>query len=225
VFLGYDPREAIAFHVCANSIIRHASEPVQIIPLAQNMLSGFDGQRDGSNAFIYSRFLVPSLCDFGGHAIFMDGDMVVTTDIAELWNLRSHYYDVQVVHQPEYQTKQPVKYLGAPNANYPKKNWSSVILWNCGSFPNRILSPDFVSKAKGSYLHRFEWVQSKRLGELPREWNWIPQEFGPNDQAKIIHYSLGTPCFDEYKTTEMADAWHKEHREMSMPLSVENSTH
>ncbi len=217
VFLGYDPRESIAFHVCVNSIIRHASEPVQIIPLAQNLLNGFDGQRDGSNSFIYSRFLVPSLCDFQGHAIFIDGDMVVTADIAELWDLRSHHVDAQVVHQPDYQTKASVKYLGAPNANYPRKNWSSVILWNCGSFPNRILSPDFVSQAEGSYLHRFEWCRPERLGELPRDWNWIPDEFGPNESAKLLHWTLGTPCFDEYSNTEMAEHWHNERKLTTNP--------
>ena len=217
VFIGYDPREAIAFHVCANSIIRHASEPVSIIPLATNMLKGFDGRRDGSNDFIYSRFLVPALCDFQGHAIFIDGDMIVTTDIAELWEMRSHYHDVQVVHQPEYQTKQAVKYLGNENPNYPRKNWSSVILWNCGSFPNRMLSPDFVSTAKGSYLHRFEWVKPERLGEIPREWNWLPDEFGPNESAKLLHWTLGTPCFDEYANSPMAEKWHAERKLATNP--------
>jgi hypothetical protein len=218
VFVGYDPREAVAFHVCVNSIIRHASEPVQIVPLASNLLGGFDGQRDGSNAFIYSRFLVPSLCDFSGHAIFIDGDMVVTTDIAELWALRDLYKDLQVVQQPEYVTKKPVKYLGSKNENYPRKNWSSVILWNCSSYPNRILSPEFVGSAKGSYLHRFEWVKPERMGELPREWNWLPDEFGPNGQAKLLHWTLGTPCFPEFLNTEMANVWHKEYAITVRPL-------
>ena len=98
IFIGYDPREAIVFHVCANSIIRHSSTPVQIIPLSLNLLKDYkETHTDGSNAFIYSRFLVPYLRDFKGHAIYIDGDMVVKSDITELWNLRSKQYDVQVV--------------------------------------------------------------------------------------------------------------------------------
>ena len=112
VFIGYDPREAIAFHVCANSIIRQASQPVAIIPLALNLLQDYtETHTDGSNQFIYSRFLVPHLQRFSGQAIFIDGDMIVRGDIAELWNLRDLTKDVQVVKH-DYKTKMTEKYLG-----------------------------------------------------------------------------------------------------------------
>jgi lipopolysaccharide biosynthesis glycosyltransferase len=88
VFIGYDPREAIAFHVCANSIIRNASQPVSIIPLALNLFKDYtETHTDGSNQFIYSRFLVPHLMQFSGHAIFIDGDMIVRDDIVKLLSL------------------------------------------------------------------------------------------------------------------------------------------
>lgn len=211
VFVGYDPREAVAYHTCANSIIRHASRPVAIIPLALNLFDDYkETHTDGSNHFIYSRFLVPHLMEYTGHAIFIDGDMIVRSDIVELWEQRDATKDVQVVKH-DYQTRMTEKYLGAPNENYPRKNWSSVILWNCNSFPNRRLTPDFVQQSTGSFLHRFTWLDDERIGELPREWNWLPDEYGPNPDAKLLHYTLGTPCFHEFATTPMADEWHREH--------------
>ena len=211
VFIGYDPREAVAYHTCANSIIRHASQPVAIIPLALNLFDDYkETHTDGSNHFIYSRFLVPHLMEYTGHAIFIDGDMIVRSDIVELWKQRDVTKDVQVVKH-DYKTRMTEKYLGAPNEDYPRKNWSSVILWNCNSFPNRRLTPDFVQQSTGSFLHRFTWLDDERIGELPREWNWLPDEYGPNPDAKLLHYTLGTPCFHEFATTPMADEWHREH--------------
>lgn len=210
IFIGYDPREAIAYHVCANSIIRQASKPVAIIPLALNLFNDYtETHTDGSNHFIYSRFLVPHLMGYSGHAIFIDGDMIVRGDIVELWNLANPYMDVQVVKH-DYKTKMPVKYLGAKNEDYPRKNWSSVILWNCNSWTNRRLTPEWIENATGAELHRFTWVPEDRIGELPKEWNWLPDEYGSNPDAKLLHYTLGTPCFHEFATTPQGDEWHRE---------------
>jgi lipopolysaccharide biosynthesis glycosyltransferase len=210
VFVGYDPREAVAYHTCVNSIIRNASKPVAIIPVALNLFRDYEETHtDGSNHFIYTRFLVPHLMEYAGWAIFIDGDMIVRGDIVELWELRNSYMDVMVVKH-DYQTRMPVKYLGAPNENYPRKNWSSVILWNCNSFPNRQLTPAFVQQATGSELHRFSWLADERIGELPPEWNWLPDEYGVNRDAKLLHYTLGTPCFQEFADTPQGDEWHRE---------------
>jgi lipopolysaccharide biosynthesis glycosyltransferase len=210
VFVGYDPREAVAYHTCVNSIIRNASKPVAIIPVALNLFRDYEETHtDGSNHFIYTRFLVPHLMEYAGWAIFIDGDMIVRGDIVELWELRNSYMDVMVVKH-DYQTRMPVKYLGAPNENYPRKNWSSVILWNCNSFPNRQLTPAFVQQATGSELHRFSWLADERIGELPPEWNWLPDEYGINRDAKLLHYTLGTPCFQEFADTPQGDEWHRE---------------
>ena len=211
IFVGYDPREAVVYHTCANSIIRHASRPVAIIPLALNLFTDYtETHTDGSNHFIYSRFLVPHLMDYLGHAIFIDGDMIVRADIAELWDLRDYTVDVQVVKH-DYQTRMTEKYLGAKNENYPRKNWSSVILWNCQNPANKRLTPQFIEKATGAELHRFTWIRDERIGELPREWNWLPDEYGANPAAKLLHYTLGAPCFHEFATTDQADEWHREH--------------
>jgi lipopolysaccharide biosynthesis glycosyltransferase len=158
---------------------------------------------------------------FTGSAIFIDGDMIVRGDIAELWDMRNPYMDVQVVKH-NYKTRMPTKYLGAKNEDYPRKNWSSVILWNCNSFPNRKLTPEYVQKATGAELHRFSWIDDSRIGELPIEWNWLPDEFGPNANAKLLHYTLGTPCFNEFADTPQNEDWHQEHK---LTLHCQQRTH
>ena len=211
VFVGYDPREAIAYHVCANSIIRNASAPVAIIPVALNLFTDYkETHGDNSNHFVYTRFLVPYLMDFRGRAIFIDGDMVVRGDIIELYESLKTAHDVAVVKH-DYKTRMPVKYMGAPNEDYPRKNWSSVIVWDCQSYPNRRLTPDFVQKQPGSFLHRFSWIDDDRIQALPIEWNWLPDELGENTEAKLLHYTLGTPCFHEFTDTTQAEEWHSEH--------------
>jgi len=210
IFIGYDPREAIAYHTCVNSIIRHSSQPVSITPLALNNLTDYDEKHtDGSNHFIYSRFLVPHLMGYKGWAIFMDGDMVVKDDIAQLWDLRQPDKDVMVVKH-DYKTKRTTKYLGSKNEDYPRKNWSSVILWNCGTNANLELTAERVQQSPGSYLHRFSWIKDERIGELPAEWNWLPDEYGENSDAKLLHYTLGTPSFHEFADTPQGAEWHRE---------------
>jgi lipopolysaccharide biosynthesis glycosyltransferase len=210
IFIGYDHREAIAYHVCANSIIRHSSKPVSLTPLALTTLQNYEEKHtDGSNQFIYSRFLVPHLMNYTGWAIFMDGDMLVRDDIEKLWALRDETKAVQVVKH-NYKTKLSEKYLGAKNEDYPRKNWSSVILWNCGHPANAVVTPEFIQTATGAQVHRFTWLTDELIGELPIEWNWLPDEFGANQEAKLLHYTLGTPSFYDFATTPMGDEWHRE---------------
>lgn len=214
IFIGYDPREAVAYHVCANSIIRNASVPVCIHPIAlTNVREYQEKHTDASNQFIYSRFLVPYLMDYQGVALFVDGDMIVRegVDIKELFDLMDYEKAVMCV-QHDYQTKASVKYLGAPNESYPRKQWSAVTLWNCGSFLNKKLTPEYVQNATGAQLHRFLHLPDDRIGSLPKEWNWLPDEFGPNPDAKLLHWTLGTPCFNErkYACASMSEEWHRE---------------
>lgn len=213
LFVGHDPREAVAFNVFAHSVITRSSEPVAIIPLALNTLQGLykEEHTDGSNAFIYSRFLVPYLCDFDGWAIFADGDMLCQDDISMLWDQRDPDRAVQVV-QHSYKTAETTKYLGAPNEDYPRKNWSSVILWNCGHPANKVLTPEFVAQQTGSFLHRFQWLDDVEIKHLSMLWNWLAIEYPYLKAIKpsIVHYTLGTPCFEGYHNRDYADEWYKE---------------
>ena len=221
VFIGYDPREPIAYHVCCNSIIRNTKSLVNFVPVALTAFKDIyqETHTDGSNDFIYSRFLVPALLDYVGHGIFIDGDMLITGDISDLWDLRSHYHAVQVAKH-EYKTKASKKYLGNKNEDYPRKNWSSVIIWNAGHYANRELIPSRIMTMTGSELHRFSWIPDDRIGEIPKEWNWLETEYPKNENAQLIHYTLGTPCFDEYKDTVTSELWHSELRNCLTPVSL-----
>lgn len=210
IYIGFDPREAVAYHVCCQSILRYASGPVAFIPLALNTLREYDEKHtDGSNAFIYSRFLVPYLERWGQgntHAIFLDGDMVVRDDIYKLWALRNPRTGVQVVKH-DYKTKYAEKYLGAKNEDYPRKQWSSVVVWNCNFYPNRILTPEFVHQQTGAYLHRFSWLKDEQIGELPSSWNRLVLEQEVEKDDKLLHFTIGIPAFDEYRNCDKSEEW------------------
>jgi lipopolysaccharide biosynthesis glycosyltransferase len=203
IFVGYDEREAVAYHTFCQSVIENTRAPVRFTPLVAH---GIDGQKDGSNSFVYSRFLVPYLMGYKGWAIFADGDMVVNADITELWHLRDSHYALQVVKH-DYKTKHPIKYLGNKNEDYPRKNWSSLMLWNCEHEAHRHLDKYLVEELDGKYLHRFEWLKDNEIGSLPLYWNWLAMEYPSNQYAKLIHYTIGTPCFEDYKDCEMSEFW------------------
>ena len=215
IYIGFDQREAIAYHAFVQSLIDHASIPLDITPLAVKTLKEYEEKHeDKSNDFVYSRFLTPYLNDFKGWAIFVDGDMICQKDIKELLDLRDDSKALQVVKH-EYKTKAYQKYLGNINQDYPRKNWSSVILWNCKHPKHKILTPDFIANQSGKYLHRFSWLADDDIGELPKEWNWLATEYPNNEQANIIHYTLGTPCFKDYRDAEMSDIWLKKHKRVN----------
>lgn len=217
IFIGYDPGEAAAFTTCVGSLIRHASQPLEITPLALNTLPFYrERRKDGSTSFVYSRFLVPYLCGFQGWALYMDCDMLVREDIAKLFHLALHDKDVMVAKH-DYRTKHPNKFRGNKNEDFPRKNWSSLILWNCGNYPNRVLTPEFVENQSGHYLHRFQWLNERRIGEVPLTWNWLVSEYPHNDDAKILHYTIGSPCFTEYRDCDHAQEWHSEFQRAITP--------
>lgn len=220
IAVGYDPREAVAYHVFCQSVLERASQPVAFTPLALNTFTSYTEQHtDGSNTFIYSRFLTPYLMDYQGWAIFADGDMICLDDIAKLWALRDERKAVMVVKH-DYKTKAQQKYLGNKNQDYPRKNWSSVILWNCAHPANRCLDPQYVMTHPGSHLHRFAWLDDAQIGEIPKEWNWLTTEYPDNYDAKLLHYTLGTPCFKDYAESEMAELWHAEHDKINQGMGA-----
>ena len=213
IYYGFDPREEVGCHTFTSSLIHRATRPVSFCPLHLEHFKSFysAGQRDGTNAFIYTRFLIPFLQDFRGWAVFVDGaDMVCLGDIAELWAHRDHYKAVQVVKH-DYQTKHPRKYVGtqmeAANDDYPRKNWSSVMLINCSHYGWRQMTPEKVEAMPGSELHRFAWMPDAWVGDLPMEWNWIADEYGPNPEAKLLHWTAGIPAWPHYANAPHANDW------------------
>jgi hypothetical protein len=211
VFIGYDSREAVAFSVLAHSIYTRASEPVSVTPLMLSELKGvFARERHAlqSTDFAFSRFLTPYLSWYGGWSIFTDCDMLVLDDIANLWRLRDDRFAVMVVKH-DHQPRESIKFLGQPQTAYPKKNWSSVMLFNNAKC--RALSPEYVNRASGLELHQFKWLPDEALiGELPRRWNHLVGYYNHDPDVSLVHYTLGGPYFEEYRDCEYAEEWRQE---------------
>ena len=221
IFVGFDQKEAIAYHTFVQSIIEKSSIPLSITPLAENNLDHYSEKHtDGTNKFTYSRFLVPYLMDFKGWAIFADGDMVCLSDLRELKQFFDPNIAVSVVKH-NYKTKYKTKYFGQKNEDYPRKNWSSVIIWNCEHPKNKILTPEFISRKEGSFLHRFNWLEDIEIGELPKTWNWLAIEYEEKKDLDLIHYTLGTPCFKEYSKKPLSEYWKKSYNNLLSGLEEE----
>lgn len=207
VFIGYDSNETVAFHVLAHSIMRHSSVPVSITPLYLPQLP-LPRPRDPmqSTEFSFSRFLVPWLCGYEGQAIFMDCDMLCRADLAGLHG--EHGAAVSVVKH-DYTPRHERKFLSQKQSTYPKKNWSSVMLFDNAKC--RALMPAYVNFASGLELHQFKWlVGDHEIGALDAVWNHLVGEYEPNADAKIAHFTLGTPCFELHADCEYADEWRAE---------------
>lgn len=210
-FIGHDPVETGTYHVMSNSLMRHSSMPISITPVSLKSLKGIltrDRHPLQSNDFAFSRFLVPWLCNFEGWAVFSDCDMIVLDDPAKLWALRDDRYAVKVVHH-NHIPEESVKYLGTTQTKYSRKNWSSVVLWNCGHQANRILTPENVNLADGLDLHQFRFLPDELIGYLPKQWNYLVGYDKTND-AKLVHYTTGGPYFEEYRNCDYHLDWWKE---------------
>jgi lipopolysaccharide biosynthesis glycosyltransferase len=197
VYIGYDSKEPAAFAVAVESILRHASRPIPIVPLTRKSVSHVYTRERGANEsteFSLTRFLVPYLSGYEGVSVFLDCDVLVQADIWELIALADHRTSVNVVKH-DYTPKAGAKFLGQPQAVYPRKNWSSVMVFN-----NRrceALTPDYVNTATGAQLHQFAWCPDFAVGDLPIEWNWLVGEYPSNPDAKLLHFTLGGPWFED----------------------------
>jgi len=206
----------VAYHVLSHSILRNSSQPVSITPLAkQHMKSFYSRERSSieSTDFSFTRFLVPYLSDYSGWSIFMDCDMLMTGDIAELWSMRDANYAVMCVKH-DYVARDDVKFLGSIQTKYEKKNWSSVMLFNNASCT--VLTPEVVAQESGLFLHQYKWLSNDgQIGGLPTTWNYLVGEMTMPTTPKLIHYTLGGPYFDSYRECEYANLWFAERDLMS----------
>jgi lipopolysaccharide biosynthesis glycosyltransferase len=215
VFIGFDARETVAFHVLSHSIHARASEPVSIASVSLSQLRDvFQRERNPlqSTEFSFSRFLVPYLCNYEGWSLFLDCDMLFLDDIANLWNLRDDRFAV-LVAKHDYVPKDEIKFLGATQTKYQKKNWSSVMLFNNARC--RALSPEYVNHASGLELHQFKWLDDEALvGDLPLRWNYLVGEYEYSPEVSAVHYTIGGPYFDDYKKCDYAREWFEEREAM-----------
>lgn len=214
IYIGYDTREDVAYQVSKYSL-ESKSKNIQVFPLKlgelrERNLYWRDEDKLGSTEFTFSRFLIPELNNFEGWALFCDCDLLFLKDVNELFNLTDDKFAVMCV-QHDYTPKEGVKMDGKVQTIYPRKNWSSVVLWNCSHPSNKQINKDLVndSNTTGKYLHRFSWLEDGEIGSIPHAWNWLagwykePQDGSP----KAVHYTEGGPWFENYRFCEYHQEW------------------
>ena len=219
VYIGYDSKEDIAYRVCKYSILKRSGSNVKITSLklyelvAKNLYKR-DIDPLASTEFTYSRFLVPALNNYNGWAIFCDCDFIFFEDISNILTDIDQSKAVYCV-QHDYTPKEKHKMDGQKQTIYPRKNWSSFILFNCSHPSNKKLSVDLVNSETGSFLHQFKWLEDNEIGSLDERWNWLEGWTSNHNDKKpyAVHYTRGGPWFDEWQDVEFASEWTKERDE------------
>ena len=223
VYVGWDSREDFVYRVCEKSLKETASKPIEIIPLRQNDLKNDclywrEEDKLSSTEFTFTRFLVPELQGFEGWALFIDCDFIALEDVNKLFNQIDDKYALMCVKH-DYSPRSLTKMDGKNQYKYPRKNWSSMMLINCGHPSNKKLTKELVNdpRVDGQYLHRFSWLKDEEIGDINREWNWLVNWYKePVDgHPKLLHFTEGSPWFEEYKDCEYSEEYHKIKREIN----------
>ena len=212
IFVGYDSREDIAWQVCRHSLLRH-SDNLTVIPIRQQALRElglYTRPLDSrsSTEFSITRFLTPYLAAQSGWVAFCDCDFLFTVDIRDVFEGLDHSKAVYCV-QHDYTPAHSIKMDGKQQTVYPRKNWSSFMLFNCDHPDVRALNPAVVNSADPAYLHRFQWVRElDAVGSLDLDWNFLVGEYArPEKTPRVLHYTVGGPWFDDWRNCEYADLW------------------
>lgn len=214
IFIGWDSTEPESAEVCKFSILQHSTLPVDIQYLKIDDLrkSGVytrSNDNDSTTEHTFTRFLVPHLCEYNGWAIYVDSDFLFTSDVRELFQQIDDNIAVSVVKH-HYSPANTVKKGDKPQHQYPRKNWSSLMLFNCSHPALKKLTPLEVSTQSAQVLHRLDWIEDqKTIGSLPKEWNWLVNWYHePDDGApKALHYTEGGPWLPACMKTEYGAQW------------------
>jgi hypothetical protein len=230
IYVGWDPREADAFAVACRSIRRHLNTPYPIYglvladlqkkglytrpieyrpsaadrPVMWDVVSDAPQSTEHANA----RFLVPHLAK-KGWAMFTDGDVLARANLGRmLEELNPHYAVYCVKHQ--HVPAGTLKMDGQVQTSYSRKNWSSVMVFNCEHPANKSLTPELFNTIPGRDLHRMCWLRDDEIGELPPEYNFLVGHTDPAIDPKIVHFTDGTPAMPGYENVPFADEWRSE---------------
>lgn len=223
IYIGWDPREDPAYHVCVKSLLAHASIPIRPIQLRQDHLRaqglfwrpqrlrqpglGADmlDERPFSTEFAFTRFLIPFL-ERSGWAVFCDLDFLWRADIAELMEQINEGCAVMCVHH-HHEPPGGIKMDGVAQTAYKRKNWSSMVLWNCSHPAHSRLTLEAVNGQPGGWLHGFQWLKDYEIGEVGEEWNWLCGHSSPEIDPRAVHFTQGIPLWPEYYNEPYADEW------------------
>ena len=228
-FIGYDPKEDIAYRICKYSLLKRASTTVKVFSLKLDELIAkklYTRTVDplASTQFTYSRFLVPKLMNYTGWAVFCDCDFIFLDDVN---NLIKNLDDSKAVYcvQHDYTPKEKHKMDGQKQTIYPRKNWSSFILFNCSHPSTKNLTVETVNSENGAYLHQFKWCKNVEIGKLDERWNWLEGWTSNHNNNKpfAVHYTRGGPWFSEWQDVEYAKEWLNERDEyLSKKFNYQN---
>ena len=197
--IGWDQDLSNQYEVCQSTI------SVDTLPTDNRIL-----RHSGSTAWTVSRFLVPHQMKYHGWHLFCDSDIYFTDDVRKLLHYVDPKYAVLVVKHEDYTPHSNMKMADKQQTAYHRKNWSSLILWNCSHEANRLLDPAFVADCNTLWLHQFGWLTDNQIGELPAEWNTLVG-YQNYDNPKGIHYTDGVPTIDKYKQCDYSELWLKRH--------------
>jgi len=211
IYIGYDSREDIAWQVCRHSILRHVSRPVAVYPLKQALLREIGlytrPADQASTEFSLTRFLTPYIAAHDGWTIFVDCDFLFTTDVYNVLSNINRQKAVYVVKH-DYVPANTIKMDNQVQTAYPRKNWSSFMLFNNAHDEVKRLTPAVVNHESPAYLHRFNWLKDDNIGELPLTWNFLEGEYTPPETLPgAIHYTNGGPWFEQWQAVNYADLW------------------
>jgi len=225
VYIGYDSQQAEASEVCEYSIRKHSSPEIEIVHLKKNDLiakklyNRNDRYDPKSTEFTYTRFLVPYLEDYTGLAMFVDSDFLFTeaVDLIETCirtNDPSLSKAVYVCQHDDYTPKNDTKFYGKRQLKFPRKNWSSLMVFNCAHEKTRVLTPATISHETPQWLHRLHWAE-EYIGKVDLDWNYLVGEYTNTHilPPKGIHFTNGGP-FNGVYGQEFEDLWYQYRDEM-----------
>lgn len=185
VFIGFDERQRVSFTTLASSIYEHSASPISITPL---ILRTLPITRRGLTPFTFSRFLVPWLCDYEGIGIFMDADMLLTSDIGEVANSIEAHHAVAVVR------------------NIALFEQTSFMAFNCEHESNKKLTPEYIESTDDQLLG-LDWVKEDQILDLDSKWNQLIGYQQTDEQSGNLHFTMGIPAYKETSTCDHKDLW------------------
>ncbi len=214
VYVGYDERnlgQKMAYEVCKRSI--HQFNPdisVNPLKLTELRAAGLYSRNDDpkqSTEFTYSRFLVPHLNKFKDYAVFCDSDFLWQRDIKDMLHFISEDKSVAVVQHEYVECPSSTKMDGLQQEWYPRKNWSSLMLFNCAHEDCKKLTTAVVNTETPKFLHRLEWANDSNVNALPVDYNHLVGYYPRNDSASAFHFTDGGPWHQDYINCDHAEKW------------------
>lgn len=207
IYIGHDSSQAVATDVCDYSIHKYTKYPVYTTNLDIKQLreSGAyyrNADSPASTEFTYTRFLVPFLNDYKGWAMFVDSDFLFVGDVTDMWDeiMSDPFIDemaVYCVRHMHYKPKNETKFWGNLQTDVPRKNWSSLMVFNCGHPSVKKLTPLTIANQTPQWLHRFGWCKDEEIGHISYKWNWLVGEYNvPEVPPKALHFTNGGPWND-----------------------------